>query len=383
MLDHGTGIVIGETAAVGDNCSILQGVTLGGTGKETGDRHPKIGDNVLISVGAKVLGNIKVGDCSRVGAGSVVLEGGAAATRRLPACRPRWSAPPAARSLPAPWISASHPTIAAAARERVRKGAVCEPAGDGASADLPAQGVRRQDPVRARAPQDQGLGRGLRRRRVRRHPDRARTRTASCATSSRWPFSRWISRTRDLPETSRSWRFTSSTATALRCRPTAASGWPTTPSLVGKVVIEEDASVWFNTVARGDNEPIVIGARSQRAGRLRAAHRSGLSADDRAEATIGHMVMLHGCTHRPRRADRHRRHRAERRQDRRGVPDRRRRADPGRQGDPGALGRDRLARQDHAPGDGSGAASACAAGVQLYVNAVAGLRARRCKPQTG
>jgi serine O-acetyltransferase len=74
MLDHGTGIVIGETAVVGDNCSILQNVTLGGTGKETGDRHPKIGDNVLLSVGAKVLGNIKVGDCSVVGAGSVVLK---------------------------------------------------------------------------------------------------------------------------------------------------------------------------------------------------------------------------------------------------------------------------------------------------------------------
>jgi serine O-acetyltransferase len=74
MLDHGTGIVIGETATVGDNCSILQNVTLGGTGKETGDRHPKIGDNVLLSVGAKVLGNIKVGDCSVVGAGSVVLK---------------------------------------------------------------------------------------------------------------------------------------------------------------------------------------------------------------------------------------------------------------------------------------------------------------------
>jgi serine O-acetyltransferase len=74
MLDHGTGIVIGETAVVGDNCSILQNVTLGGTGKETGDRHPKIGANVLLSVGAKVLGNIMVGDCSVVGAGSVVLK---------------------------------------------------------------------------------------------------------------------------------------------------------------------------------------------------------------------------------------------------------------------------------------------------------------------
>ena len=73
MLDHGTGIVIGETAVVGDNCSILQNVTLGGNGKETGDRHPKIGKNVLLSVGAKVLGNIKVGDCSKIAAGSVVL----------------------------------------------------------------------------------------------------------------------------------------------------------------------------------------------------------------------------------------------------------------------------------------------------------------------
>jgi serine O-acetyltransferase len=74
MLDHGTGIVIGETAAVGDNCSILQGVTLGGTGKETGDRHPKIGNSVLIGAGANVLGNIKVGNCSKVAAGSVVLK---------------------------------------------------------------------------------------------------------------------------------------------------------------------------------------------------------------------------------------------------------------------------------------------------------------------
>ncbi len=73
MLDHGTGIVIGETAVVGDNCSILQNVTLGGNGKETGDRHPKIGRNVLLSVGAKVLGNITVGDCSKIAAGSVVL----------------------------------------------------------------------------------------------------------------------------------------------------------------------------------------------------------------------------------------------------------------------------------------------------------------------
>jgi serine O-acetyltransferase len=74
MLDHGTGIVIGETATLGDNCSLLQGVTLGGTGKESGDRHPKVGANVMIGAGAKVLGNIKVGNCCRIASGSVVLK---------------------------------------------------------------------------------------------------------------------------------------------------------------------------------------------------------------------------------------------------------------------------------------------------------------------
>lgn len=74
MLDHGTGLVIGETAVVGDNVSLLQNVTLGGTGKSDQDRHPKIGNGVLIGAGAKVLGNIIVGDCSRIGAGSVVLK---------------------------------------------------------------------------------------------------------------------------------------------------------------------------------------------------------------------------------------------------------------------------------------------------------------------
>jgi len=73
MLDHATGIVVGETAVVGHNCSFLHAVTLGGSGKETGDRHPKIGEGVLIGAGAKVLGNIEVGDGSRVAAGSVVL----------------------------------------------------------------------------------------------------------------------------------------------------------------------------------------------------------------------------------------------------------------------------------------------------------------------
>lgn len=73
MIDHAHSIVIGETAVVGDNVSMLHSVTLGGTGKEEEDRHPKIGDGVLIGAGAKVLGNIEVGNCSRVAAGSVVL----------------------------------------------------------------------------------------------------------------------------------------------------------------------------------------------------------------------------------------------------------------------------------------------------------------------
>ena len=70
MLDHATGFVVGETAVVGDYCSFLHAVTLGGSGKATGDRHPKIGSCVLIGAGAKVLGNIHVGNCSRVAAGS-------------------------------------------------------------------------------------------------------------------------------------------------------------------------------------------------------------------------------------------------------------------------------------------------------------------------
>jgi serine O-acetyltransferase len=74
FIDHATGVVIGETSVVGDDVSILQSVTLGGNGKERGDRHPKIGRGVLISVGASVLGNIRVGEEARVAAGSVVLE---------------------------------------------------------------------------------------------------------------------------------------------------------------------------------------------------------------------------------------------------------------------------------------------------------------------
>jgi len=73
MLDHASGIVIGETSVVGDNVSIMQSVTLGGTGKEGGDRHPKVEAGVLIGAGSKVLGNIRIGECSKIGAGSVVL----------------------------------------------------------------------------------------------------------------------------------------------------------------------------------------------------------------------------------------------------------------------------------------------------------------------
>jgi serine O-acetyltransferase len=73
FIDHATGVVIGQTAVIEDNVSILQDVTLGGTGKERGDRHPKIRRGVLIGAGAKILGNIEVGECARVAAGSVVL----------------------------------------------------------------------------------------------------------------------------------------------------------------------------------------------------------------------------------------------------------------------------------------------------------------------
>ena len=74
MIDHATGVVIGETAIVGNNVSILHSVTLGGSGCASGSRHPTIGNGVLISAGAKILGNISVGDGVKVGAGSLVLE---------------------------------------------------------------------------------------------------------------------------------------------------------------------------------------------------------------------------------------------------------------------------------------------------------------------
>ena len=74
LIDHGSGVVIGETAEVGDNCTIYQGVTLGGTGKHVGKRHPTIGNNVMIGSGAKVLGPFKVGDNAKIAAGAVVLD---------------------------------------------------------------------------------------------------------------------------------------------------------------------------------------------------------------------------------------------------------------------------------------------------------------------
>ncbi len=74
FIDHGNGVIIGETAVVGNNVTLYQGVTLGGTGKEHGKRHPTIGDNVMISAGAKVLGSFQVGENSKIGAGSVVIE---------------------------------------------------------------------------------------------------------------------------------------------------------------------------------------------------------------------------------------------------------------------------------------------------------------------
>ena len=74
MFDHATGIVIGETAVVGDNVSFLHNVTLGGTGHDLGDRHPKVGSGVLLGAGSSILGNITIGDCSKIGAGSVVVK---------------------------------------------------------------------------------------------------------------------------------------------------------------------------------------------------------------------------------------------------------------------------------------------------------------------
>ena len=74
FIDHGSGVIIGETAIIGDNGTLYQGVTLGGTGKETGKRHPTLCDNVMVSAGAKIIGSFTIGENSKIGAGSVVLE---------------------------------------------------------------------------------------------------------------------------------------------------------------------------------------------------------------------------------------------------------------------------------------------------------------------
>lgn len=74
FIDHGSGVIIGETTIIGDNVTLYQGVTLGGTGKEKGKRHPTVGDNVMVSAGAKILGSFTIGENSKIGAGSVVLE---------------------------------------------------------------------------------------------------------------------------------------------------------------------------------------------------------------------------------------------------------------------------------------------------------------------
>lgn len=74
FIDHGAGVVIGETTEIGDNCTLYQGVTLGGTGKDTGKRHPTLGDNVMVGAGARVLGPFKVGDGSKIAANAVVLD---------------------------------------------------------------------------------------------------------------------------------------------------------------------------------------------------------------------------------------------------------------------------------------------------------------------
>lgn len=74
FIDHGTGVIIGETTIIGDNVTLYQGVTLGGTGKETGKRHPTLEDNVMVSAGAKIIGSFTVGKNSKIGAGSVVIE---------------------------------------------------------------------------------------------------------------------------------------------------------------------------------------------------------------------------------------------------------------------------------------------------------------------
>ncbi len=113
FFDHGTGIVIGETTVIGDDVSMLQNVTLGGTGAGRGDRHPKIGNGVLLGAGAKVLGNIQIGDYAKIASGSVVLKPvpphctAAGVPARLVKCRP---APSRRKSWIRPWPRTSTTT---------------------------------------------------------------------------------------------------------------------------------------------------------------------------------------------------------------------------------------------------------------------------------
>ena len=305
-------------------------MTLGGTGKETGDRHPKIGNNVMIGAGAKVLGNIKVGDCCRIGAGSVVLKdvpprdhGGRRAGQGGRACR-------------LPRAGPHHGPASGPRRLRLRLEQACAPNRKRSVDVNPQEMVRVQAYLRKvfgaktlsvrAAAQDQGLGRGLRRRRFRRHADRRqRGRRALLPVPDGHP--RDGSRGRLISEI----RLMALYELDGHRVAVPANGryWVADNAIVlGKVTIEEDASVWFNTVVRGDNEPIVIGARSNVQDGCVLHTDPGFPADDRAgghHRPHGHAAWLQ---HWPRRADRHRRHRAERRQDRRGVPDRRRRLIP-------------------------------------------------------
>ena len=148
FIDHGMGIVFGETCEIGDNCTIYHGVTLGGTGKDTGKRHPTLGNNVLIGAGTKVLGPVYIGDNARIGAGSVVL-------KNLPAnCTavgvpPRWCASTTRPSTPPTtwtsricrmsWPSASPSwTAASAGWKRTRRG-MCPPASTRSSRNSSAE----------------------------------------------------------------------------------------------------------------------------------------------------------------------------------------------------------------------------------------------------
>ena len=301
MLDHATGIVVGETAVVGNNCSFLHGVTLGGSGKETGDRHPKIGENVLIGAGAKMLGNITVGDGSRIAAGSVVL-------KDVPAARHGGGRPGQGRRLGR--LRRARPRDGADAGSTIS--AACELERNAAHACVPRLG----DPQReqGRTGPSAGLSaqdvRHAHARGARRGPRRTTWPRSSSATSSS-PCSS-ARRTRARSPISSRWRSSTSTwrkpeavdmplyeldgVARRRRRARAATGWRRPPCSSARSILEEDASVWFGSVIRGDNEPIRIGARSNVQEGCVLHTDPGFPLDVGADCTIGHMVMLHGCT---------------------------------------------------------------------------------------